>query len=86
MSGAPRPAPAAMPESRLPPYDPTLDGGDGENEFHLADYLRILQARWRLIAIVTLVALAFALLQFAVTPKEYRATTLIQIDRKVSSH
>ncbi|MBZ0089472.1 MAG: hypothetical protein K8H90_03730, partial [Thermoanaerobaculia bacterium] len=55
-----------------------------ESEIHLADYLRVLAARWRLIAVATLIALAFALMQYAITPKEYRATTLVQIDRRVS--
>ena len=44
----------------------------------------MLSSRWRLIAIVAAIALAIALIQFAVTPKEYRATTLIQIERRVS--
>jgi capsular exopolysaccharide synthesis family protein len=67
-----------------PAFEPQLDPGEGESEFHLADYLRILSGRWRLIAIVTGLLLALALIQYAVTPKEYRATTLIQIERRVS--
>ena len=34
--------------------------------------------------LVTAAALAVSLLQYAVTPKEYRAATMIQIERKVS--
>ncbi|MGE0641522.1 MAG: GumC family protein [Thermoanaerobaculia bacterium] len=64
--------------------DPLRDLIEPESDFHLADYLRVLSSRWRLIAIVTLLALAMALIQYAVTPKEYRATTLIQIERRVS--
>ncbi|MCB1009806.1 MAG: hypothetical protein KDB94_13050, partial [Acidobacteria bacterium] len=55
-----------------------------ESEFHIADYLRVLQARWRLIALVALLVLAASVAQYAITPKEYRATTLIQIERRIS--
>lgn len=55
-----------------------------ESEFHLADYLRILTGRWRLIVVVTLLAALFSVMRYAITPKEYRATTLVQIDRRVS--
>jgi len=64
--------------------EPALDLAEPESEFHLADYIRIVTARWRLIALVTAAALAVALLQYAVTPKEYRASTMIQIERRVS--
>jgi len=64
--------------------DPTLEGTVPENEFHLADYLRIVAARWRLVAIATGLILGYSLLQYAITPKEYRSTTLIQIERRVS--
>ena len=82
-SAAPaRSAPQAM--QAPPALDPQFDGGDSEAEFHLADYLRILSSRWRLIAIVAGLLMALSLIQYAVTPKEYRATTLIQIERRVS--
>ena len=66
------------------PLDLQRELFEPESELHLGDYLRVLAARWRLIAVATLLALAFALMQFAITPKEYRATTLVQIDRRVS--
>jgi capsular exopolysaccharide synthesis family protein len=74
------------PNETRPPLPPDLQRElfEPESEIHLGDYVRILAARWRLIAIATLLALAFALMQYAITPKEYRATTLIQIDRRVS--
>ncbi|MEO7973429.1 MAG: Wzz/FepE/Etk N-terminal domain-containing protein, partial [Thermoanaerobaculia bacterium] len=60
------------------------DFAEPESEFHLADYLRVATERWTLIALVTIAVLGLSLLQFAVTPKEYRAATMIQIERKVS--
>ena len=41
-------------------------------------------ARWRLVAVVALLAVGYAVFQYAITPKEYRATSLIQIERRVS--
>ena len=67
------------------PWDPFAElAREGESEFHLADYLRILVSRWRLIALVVALATGFALVQYAMTPKEYRATSLIQIERRMS--
>ena len=66
------------------PPDPFAPEPRGEIDFHLADYLRIVTSRWRLVALVAGLALAFAVLQYVVTPKEYRATTLIQIERRMS--
>ncbi|MEO8197742.1 MAG: Wzz/FepE/Etk N-terminal domain-containing protein, partial [Thermoanaerobaculia bacterium] len=81
----PDPAPATAAGSfgfRMP--ESPFDSAEPESEFHLADYLRVVTARWRLIALVTIAALSLSLLQYAVTPKEYRAATMIQIERKVS--
>jgi len=68
-----------------PPGDPfAAFAAAEESELHLADWLRILAGRWRLVALVTLLATAFTLGDYLVTPKEYRATTLIQIERRLS--
>ena len=55
-----------------------------ESEFHLADYLRILAGRWRLVVLVTALATTASLANYAVTPKQYQASTLIQIERRMS--
>ena len=55
---------------------------DPEPEFHLGDYLERIRARWKLIALLLLVCLAGAALRYAMTPKEFRATARIQIERK----
>ena len=66
------------------PSHPAPDFAEPESEFHLSDYIRVVTARWRLVALVTVAALSISLLQYAVTPKEYRAATMIQIARRVS--
>ena len=81
--GVPRPVPSPV-AAAAPAVDPGVELGGGESDFHIADYLRIVVTRWRLIAVVTGLLLALSLIQYAATPREYRATTLIKIERRVS--
>jgi len=53
-----------------------------EPEFHLSDYLEKIARRWQLVAALVLVCLAGAAAKYAMTPKQYRATARIQIERK----
>ncbi len=67
------------------PYD--VEGGmplqtDSESHFDVRESLLRLRRRWRLIASVLAVALLVAVVQFAITPKEYRATATVQIERR----
>jgi capsular exopolysaccharide synthesis family protein len=59
-----------------------LAGLEPESDFHLGEYVGILRRRWRLVALATLVGLAVALVHFFVSPREYRATTTLQIERR----
>lgn len=56
------------------------DGGG--STFHIADYLAILKRRWPLIAVVTALAIAAFFARYLITPREYRAETQIQIERR----
>lgn len=67
-----------------PAVDPFAPDPGGEFDLHLRDYLEIVTARWRLVALVAGLAVGVALLHYLMTPKEYRATSLIQIERRVS--
>jgi capsular exopolysaccharide synthesis family protein len=69
---SPEPAPAADPFERP----------GTESTFHVADYLAILSRRWPAIAVVTLLAVAAFAVRYALTPREYRAETQIQIERR----
>lgn len=75
-----------QPFSQSPvPHDPIEAAGFGDapgDELHLADYLEKLRLRWRLIVLLTLVCLVGAAILYVITPKEYQATTRIQIERK----
>lgn len=46
------------------------------------EYLHGLRRRWRLIALLFLLALLGSLVHFAITPPIYQATTLLQIERR----
>jgi succinoglycan biosynthesis transport protein ExoP len=49
---------------------------------NLGQVLQVLRRHWRLLVLAVLLALAGGALQFAITPKEYRASTIIQIERR----
>jgi capsular exopolysaccharide synthesis family protein len=64
------------------PEEPAPDGPAHEVEFNLAEYLGMVRRHWKLVALSVLVALAAASVHFAMTPKEYLATSTIQIERR----
>lgn len=53
-----------------------------EAEFHLSEYLAILRKHWRLIAAIGGLCVVVAIVQYLITPKQYRAATVIQIERR----
>lgn len=53
-----------------------------EPEFNLAEYLGMVRRHWRLVAVALLFALVAAGVHYAITPKEYAATSTIQIERR----
>ncbi len=62
------PAPAAEPEP--------------ESEFNLAEYLGMLRRHWKLVVVCCVFGLAGAAVHYAITPKQYQATSTIQIERR----
>ena len=53
-----------------------------EPEFNLAEYVAMVRRHWKLAAVCCLLGLAGAGIHFAITPKEYQATTILQIERR----
>ncbi|MEM6456381.1 MAG: polysaccharide biosynthesis tyrosine autokinase [Acidobacteriota bacterium] len=68
----PRPSPSAPAGGEL----------DVEEHVDLTRYLAALRRHWKVLALFVLLAASLAILRFAFTQKEYRATTVIQIERK----
>lgn len=72
----------------LPPEDPLDPRGLSEtagSETHLVDYLQQLRRHWKLVVLLTVVSVLGATILYVITPKEYRATARIQIERQTVS-
>lgn len=54
----------------------------GGSSFHIADYIAILKRRWLLIAVLTALSVAAFFARYLITPREYRAETQVQIERR----
>ena len=53
-----------------------------ESELNLTEYLGMLRRHWRLAAVCCALGLAGAGIHYAITPKAYQASTIIQIERR----
>ena len=58
---------------------------ESESEFHISQWLQVVRRRRALLVVVLAVALALSIIQYAISPKLYRATTVLQIERRPSS-
>jgi succinoglycan biosynthesis transport protein ExoP len=72
---------------KTPPADafeeePELAAAEPESELDLAEYLGLVRRHWKLAAATCLVGLAAGSIHYAVTPKEYMATAVLQIERR----
>jgi polysaccharide biosynthesis transport protein len=68
----------------MPPTqdDQALFEPEAASGFHLAEYLQVARRHWKLVAASTLVCMAGGAVHFFITPKQYRASTTIQIERR----
>ena len=72
-----------MNADRDPPSDPfDAVAPDPESDFNVAEYLAMVRRHWKLVLAACLTALGGAAAHYAVTPKQYMATALIQIERR----
>lgn len=56
------------------------DAGQGDFAFH--EYLLVLRQRWKLIALLASIGIVYGLVQYQITPRMYRATTVLQIEQR----
>ncbi len=61
---------------------PDSGPGSSNSTFDLREYFRLVVSRWPTILLVTGLCVALALAHFVVTPPEYRAETLLQIEQR----
>jgi succinoglycan biosynthesis transport protein ExoP len=62
--------------------EPELAAAAPEPEFNLGEYVAMLRRHWKLAAVCCALGLAGAGIHYAITPKAYQATTIIQIERR----
>lgn len=53
-----------------------------EAELNIGEYLGMVRRHWKLVALAALIALAAGGVHYAITPKQYMATSTIQIERR----
>jgi polysaccharide biosynthesis transport protein len=53
-----------------------------ETELNISEYFGMVRRHWKLVALAVLVALVAAGVHYAITPKQYMATSTIQIERR----
>ncbi len=56
-----------------------------ESEFHISQWLEVIRRRRRLLILVAALVITASVLLFFVTPRVFRATTVLQIERKSST-
>jgi len=67
-------------------FEPTFATPEPESEFHISQWLEIVRRRRKLIAVVAAAVVAASLVLYAITPRVYRATTVVQIERRSSTN
>ena len=53
-----------------------------ESEFNIGEYVGMLRRHWKLVVVCCAFGLIGAAIHYAITPKEYQATAVIQIERR----
>ncbi|HBL25676.1 MAG TPA: hypothetical protein DD490_02450, partial [Acidobacteria bacterium] len=53
-----------------------------EVELNLSEYVAVVRRHWKLVSLSLLIALVASGVHYAMTPKEYMATSTIQIERR----
>lgn len=76
---------AAYRDREMPAEQVFLESEPG-GEFHLSQWLEVIQRRRRLLLVVAGLVTALALVHYVITPNLFRSTAVIQIERKAPSY
>ncbi|MEW6337373.1 MAG: polysaccharide biosynthesis tyrosine autokinase [Acidobacteriota bacterium] len=68
-----------------PAADPFAFQPEPEGEFHLSQWIEVIRRRRRLLALVAGTVVLAAVVLWAITPKTYRSTTVLQIERRAGT-
>jgi capsular exopolysaccharide synthesis family protein len=66
--------------------EPTFTRPEPEGEFHISQWFDVVRRRRKLVAAVTAAVVAVSVVLYAITPRVYRATTVLQIERHSSTN
>ena len=53
-----------------------------DSGFDIHEYLGVLRQRWKLVAVLSLIGLAYGVVTYQITPRKYRASTVLQIEQR----
>jgi capsular exopolysaccharide synthesis family protein len=71
------------PISSLPPDEPAgLKPPEPEFELNLSEYVAMVRRHWKLVAVAGLLSVIAGSIHFAITPKQFQASSTIQIERR----
>jgi len=83
---APSGPPAHYPQYAQPPHYPeAFYPPEPESEFHVSQWLDVIRRRRWLLLLVCALSLLVAAILYAITPRLFRATAVVQIERRVPS-
>jgi capsular exopolysaccharide synthesis family protein len=68
--------------SLLPQDDPGFVPPEREVDFNISEYLAMVRRHWKLLALACVMTIVAAGIHYTVTPKEYLASSVIQIERR----
>ncbi|MBI4915377.1 MAG: polysaccharide biosynthesis tyrosine autokinase [Acidobacteria bacterium] len=72
-------------DPRIMPAQFALEPEPNEGEFHISQWIEVVRRRRRLLALVAATVLLVSAVLYAITPRMYRASTIIQIERRSAS-
>jgi capsular exopolysaccharide synthesis family protein len=70
---------------RIMPDEFALEPEPAGGEFHISQWIEMVRRRRRLLALVAATVLLVSVVLYAITPRMYRASTIIQIERRSAS-
>lgn len=68
-----------------PAFDELQPAPEPESEFHISQWVEVIRRRRRVLYATTGIVLTGAIVAFLITPKQYLATTVVQIERRLQT-
>lgn len=73
--------------SQMPPaQEPAVFAAEPEIEFHISQWIEVIRRRRKLAIVVAALVMACSMILYVITPRVYRATVTIQIEKKSTAN